>query len=166
MHEEIYFFGDEIYLEIIQASIEHLDCVYELICELVNECLNKDAFSQIYQSNISNSNVYYLLEVNETDIIGFASLHIQRLLHHCSNIGEIQEIVVSRKHQYSGLGTALFNRIKEIAANNDCSQLEVCCNQVRGESHKFYCKHGMQNSHYKFTYPLVEKTSVDFDAKE
>ena len=152
---EIYIFGDEIDLKIIQASIEHLDCVYELICELENECLNKDAFSQIYQGNISNSDVHYLLAVNESGIIGFASLHIQRLLHHCSNIGEIQEMVVSRKHQCSGLGTALFNRIKGIAANNDCSQLEVCCNRVRGESHKFYCRQGMQHSHHKFTYPLA-----------
>lgn len=141
-------------LEIIKATIEHLNVVYELICELENECLNKDAFSQIYQDNINNINVYYLLAVDDSNIVGFASLHIQKLLHHCANIGEVQEVVVSIKQQCSGIGSALFNRIKEIAVLNNCLQLEVCCNQTREKSHKFYLKQGMKKSHYKFTYSL------------
>lgn len=144
-------------MEIVEAKTGHLNEVYSLICELENESLNKDNFSRIYQDNIDNDNIYYLLAINESAIVGFASLHIQKLLHHCDKIGEIQEIVVLKGQQGLGIGTALFNRVVEIAVSNHCSQLEVCCNQARLKSHQFYLKQGMNKSHYKFTYPLSKK---------
>jgi len=141
-------------MNIIEAKIEHLNSVYELICELENEKLNKENFTQIYQDNINNKDVHYLLAFDNLNIVGFASLHIQQLLHHCTKIGEIQEIVVSKKLQSSGVGTMLFNQIKELAILHNCLQLEVCCNLTREKSHQFYLKQGMSKSHYKFTYKL------------
>lgn len=141
-------------MEIRNATINHLNAVYELICELESKELNKEDFSHIFQENVNNNDIHYLLAVEDSDIIGFASLHVQKLLHHCGNVGEIQELVVSKRRQGSGVGTALFNRIKEIAVLNSCGLLEVCCNQVREKSHQFYLGQGMDKSHYKFTYHL------------
>jgi PhnO protein len=137
-------------MEIINADIEHLNMVYNLICELENETLNRFNFAKIYQNNIENNDIYYLLAVEGKTIFGFASLHIQKLLHHCANIGEIQEIIISKNQRGQGTGTALFDKIMEIARVNNCLSLEVCCNQVREKSHEFYLKQGMSKSHYKF----------------
>jgi len=144
-------------VEIVKANINHLEAIYTLICELENKNLNKNDFSQIYRDNINNDNIFYLIAVEASDIsdiIGFASLHIQKLLHHCGKVGEIQEIIIAKNQQGSGVGTALFNRIKEIAVINNCTLLEVCCNKIREKSHKFYLKQGMAQSHYKFVLDL------------
>lgn len=141
-------------MEIIRATIDHLNVVYDLVCELENECLDEDDFSRIFRENMNNSDVYYLLAVDESNIVGFASLHIQKLLHHCAHIGEIQEIVVSKKQQCSGIGSALFKSIKQMAVLNRCLQLEVCCNQAREKGRQFYLKQGMKETHSKFSYSL------------
>jgi len=142
-------------MEIIKASIDHLESVYKLLCELENDLLDKNDFSKIYKHNIKNDDVHYVLAVNDLNIIGFASLHIQKLLHHCSTIGEIQEIIVAKEQQGLGVGAMLFEELKKIATTNKCIQLEVCCNLARENSHKFYLKQGMKKSHYKFTYRLA-----------
>jgi len=138
-------------MEIIEARIEHFDKVYELICELEQASMNRQALYQVYTDNLSNKDIYYLLVVCGSEVIGFASLHIQRLLHHASSIGELQEIIICDSKRGLGIGNMLFNHIKKVAAEQGCSELEVCCSQKRKESHKFYLKNDMKNSHYKFT---------------
>jgi len=49
-----------------------------------------------------------------------------------------------------GIGKLLFQKAKEVGTENGCKQLEVCCNQKRLLSHKFYQSQGMTNNHYKF----------------
>jgi len=144
-------------LKIIKATMNHLDAVYNLICELEDKNLDKYAFLRIYQENIADGNVHYMLAVDKSDIIGFASLHIQKLLHHCAKMGEIQEMIISEKYQGSGAGTELFSQLVKTASVNNCLYLEVCCNKVREKSHQFYIKQGMTQSHYKFVLNLSGK---------
>jgi len=141
-------------MEIIAASIAHLENVYELICELENDVLDKDDFSRIYRENLNDASIHYFLAVDGQTIIGFASLHIQKLLHHCALVGEIQEIIIAKNQQGSGAGTALFNKIKETATLNNCSLLEVSYGRGREKSHDFYLKQGMTKSHFKFTFKI------------
>lgn len=140
-----------IFLEIINATKDHLDSVYDLMCELEEEELDKNAFSDIYNANLKKENVYYLVAVEKDKVLGFISVHIQGLLHHASNIAEIQELIVTSRSQKSGIGHMLYKKAEEVAKSNNCYQLEVCCNQKRKDSHAFYQRQGMDKSHYKFT---------------
>jgi PhnO protein len=99
-----------------------------------------------------------MLAADKSDIIGFASLHIQKLLHHCAKTGEIQEIIISGKYQESGAGAELFNQMVKIAAANNCMYLEVCAKKVRDETHEFYINQGMEQSHFKFVLDLANKS--------
>lgn len=141
-------------MKIVNAKIEDFEKVYDLICELESEVINKENLYQIYSRNISNSDIYYFLALDGSEIIGFASVHIQYLLHHAAKIAELQELIVTKGKQGIGVGSLLFNQIKKIAFEANCNQLEVCCNQIRKDSHKFYEKNGMKNSHFKFTLPF------------
>lgn len=138
-------------LKITNATQDHLDKVYDLMCELEEDELDKNAFRDIYYANLEKENIYYLIAVENGKVIGFISVHIQGLLHHASNIAEIQELIVTARSQKSGIGRMLFEKAKELAKSNNCYQLEVCCNQKRKDSHAFYQKQGMDKSHYKFT---------------
>ena len=140
--------------KILKAENKDFDVVYELICELENTMINKQALYEVYSHNLMRDDIHYILAVDDLHVVGFASLHIQQLLHHAAKIGEVQEIIVHKEKQGIGIGKALFDAIKTIAIEKRCMQLEVCCNQARKGSHEFYAKQGALNSHYKFTLPL------------
>lgn len=139
---------------IIPAQACHLDDVYKLVCVLEGKELDRTAFDRIYMTNLDNHDIYYYVAEDDSGIIGFASLHIQLLLHHTSKVGELQEIIVAGNKRGEGVGKALFDEIKKMAVQNGCSLLEVCCNKKRVESHGFYISQGMDNSHFKFTLEL------------
>lgn len=136
------------------AEKEDLEQVYKLIIELENQKLDFQSFEKIYIENMNNPRVLYLTYIDNHNIVGFVSIHIQSLLHHCARIAEIQELVVLEGVRGKGFGMQLFNKAIEIAKENDCAQIEVCCNQKRKLSHVFYKKMGMLNNHFKFTMPL------------
>ena len=141
-------------MEIIYASAEHKNEVYALLCELKGAEIDKTRFEALFFQNLERNDIFYLLAVEDNSVLGFASIHIQPLLHHVGYVGEIQEFIVSEKHQGQGIGTLMCNNLKQIAVENKCVLLEVSCNQSRINSHLFYLKQGMDNSHYKFTLPL------------
>ena len=138
-------------MKIVKAEDKNFEAVYELICELESTLIDRQGFYEVYSHNLTDDDIHYILAVDGLEVVGFASLHIQYLLHHASKIGELQELIVRGEKQGLGIGKTLFETIKKIAAENGCTQLEVCCNQTRKGSHEFYLKQGMNNSHYKFT---------------
>ena len=129
--------------------------IYTLICELEKSILNFEDFNRAYIDNLQDKNIYYMVaEDEEKEIVGFISLHIQKLLHHVGNIGEIQELIVLDKARRVGIGKELLKQAKKLAIEKGCIQLEVCCNTKREESHLFYISQKLKKTHYKFTYDL------------
>lgn len=141
-------------MNIVPAEIDDFDQVYSLICELEQNELDKQSCFETYSENLKANNIYYILVKNESDTIAFASLHIQKLLHHCAKIGELQEIIIRKDMRSLGVGELLFQYVLKIAQNNGCKLLEVCCNKKRLASHQFYYKMRMVNNHYKFSIPI------------
>lgn len=131
---------------------EKMDCkvIYELICSLEEEILNFEDFCSCYEINIKNDRIIYLVAVVNGVIEGFISVHINLLLHHAGMIAEIQELIVKSEYRGQKIGKELVKRAGEIASKKGCKQLEVCCNQRRERTYRFYEACGMKNSHYKF----------------
>jgi PhnO protein len=142
-------------VSIIPATPEHGPAVYELLCELEGEDLDREGFFWAYEANLWDENILCFLAMWEDRPVGFASLHVQRLLHHLAAVGEIQEIIVAREFRGRGVGRALFQKAREAAVERSCVQLEVCCRRTRTQSHAFYEKMGMENTHFKFCLPLL-----------
>lgn len=138
-----------------------MDEVYPLLCELEDRKLPADPFKEVFIENLSIPSVnYFVCESNDT-IVAFASLHIQHLLHHCSKVAEIQELVVTAEYKGNGIGKKLLDQMAETAQKNGCSLLEVCCSQKRRPSHGFYEHCGMEKSHYKFTHILSRRIGIN-----
>lgn len=137
-----------------RATINDKEQIYRLLVVLEETAVDPQGFTDVFTSNLSNPLVFYYVYEQEFKILGFISIHVQKLLHHTANIAEIQELIVDETIRHQGIGNLLFQKAKEVAAENGCNQLEVCCNQRRTSSHKFYQSQGMTNSHYKFCLPL------------
>ena len=138
-----------------EATLNDKDQIYRLLVVLEETTPDPKCFSDIYESNLSNPTIFYYVYERDYEILGFISIHIQQLLHHTSKIAEIQELIVEPTLRYQGIGKRLFQKVKEVSIENDCTQIEVCCNQRRTSSHKFYQSLGMTNNHYKFCLPLL-----------
>lgn len=137
-----------------EAAIYDKEQIYRLTTVLEKDEIDIKRFSDVYDANLSNPYVFYIVYEKESKILGFISVHVQKLLHHTADIAEIQELIVDDSVRQQGIGKSLFQKAKEISIENGCLQLEVCCNQKRLSSHKFYLAQGMVNSHYKFCLPL------------
>lgn len=137
-----------------EAALTDKESIYKLITVLEAAEIDAESFSDIYNANLVNPFVFYFIYEKEDKVLGFISVHIQKLLHHTANIAEIQEFIVDETVRQQGIGKRLFEKAKEVSIENGCVQLEVCCNQKRVPSHKFYLAQEMVNSHYKFCLPL------------
>ncbi|HHV65117.1 MAG TPA: GNAT family N-acetyltransferase [Peptococcaceae bacterium] len=63
-------------------------------------------------------------------------------------------MAVRDKYRSNGVGKELFNKASEIAKDNECLQIEACCNKLRTRAHSFYERQGMNKYHYKFSMNL------------
>ena len=76
-------------------------------------------------------------------------------LHHTEYIAEIMEFAVDAAFRGQGIGKAMLEEACKIAREQGCSQIEVACNQLRVDTHRFYLREGMHNFHYKFSKSLA-----------
>ena len=93
-------------LTILPAGEEHLDTVYDMICKLEETRLSYPGFCHAYRTNLAEKRIRYFLAARGEELLGFASLHIEELLHHASPVGELQELIV--REEARGTGCLLY----------------------------------------------------------
>ena len=137
-----------------EAGAEDAEVVYRLICELEeggDETIERAPFMQVYLHNLNKPDICYRVAEEDGEVVGFISLHVQQLLHHCGPVAELQELVVSGDHQGRGIGVALIDAMTAEARRRGCLQVELCCNRKREASNAFYGRRGFEKSHFKHT---------------
>lgn len=125
--------------------------VYALICEMEARLLPEKDFAAIYAGQLESENYACLVYEEEGKTVGCINLRMEKQLHHAERICEIMEFAVQSGYRSKGIGRSLFEAACRYAHEQDCSQIEVCCNQLRHRTHKFYEAMGMHNFHYKFS---------------
>ncbi len=126
-----------------EADAGDVNRIYELIVDLEQTSINREHFQEAFRYNLSIQGVYYFVYEDKGEILGFVSLHIQRLLHHAASVGEIQEIIVDKRERGSGIGKMLYDKVMEVSVQQGCQQLEVCCSQRNATGCSFYASQGM-----------------------
>lgn len=129
------------------------DCgaVYALICDMEDRELPYDRFEEIYRAQAEDCRYYCLVCRRDGDVIGVLNLRFEEQLHHAERIAEILEFAVAAPYRGKGLGKEMLDLGCRIAEENGCAQVEVACNQMRRETHRFYAREGMHNFHFKFS---------------
>ena len=112
-----------------EATLNDKEQIYGLIVALEKMNIDTKCFSDIYDANLLNPFAFYYVYEKENIMLGFISIHVKKLLHHTANIAEVQELIVHEKARQYGIGKLLFQKAREIGAENRCKQLVVCCNQ-------------------------------------
>ena len=132
------------------------DCsqVYDLICMLEDTKLPWDVFSRIWEKQMTSPDYLSLICEEDGTILGVLNLRFEEQLHHARYVAEIMELAVRPHLRGKGIGKALMTRACEISREKGCLQLEVDCNLIRTDAHRFYQREGMRKSHYKFSREL------------
>ena len=132
------------------------DCtdIYDLICDMERKELPFDRFQKIYCNQLTDEHYYCLVYEQEDSIIAVLNLRFEEQLHHSDNIAEIMEFAVRESNRNQGIGKDMLREACRIAREHGCIQIEVACNQLRENTHRFYLREGMHNFHYKFSRSL------------
>lgn len=135
-----------------KATLNDCEDIYQMVCDMEETMLPYDRFYDILKKQINCNDYYTAVFEENAKILGFLNIRFEQQLHHESDIAEVMEIVVKDGSRGKNIGQMLLEKGKSISKEKGCMQLEAACNKVRKDSHRFYQREGMANSHYKFTY--------------
>lgn len=144
-------------MNIRMAKLADTKTIYDLICDMENTKLDYNKFEKVFNSYLNDSRFFCIVAERDNSVIGCLNLRIEYQLHHTEKIAEIMELAVMDIFRSKGIGKKLFEKASEIAKNNNCLQIEVCCNQLRLDAHRFYERQGMHKFHYKLSMDLSGK---------
>lgn len=144
-----------------KATLHDCESVYDLICEMECKQLPFDRFSAIYRDQIRSGHYYCLICECDNQIVGVLNLRFEEQLHHSECIAEIMEFAVDSAYRSRGIGKGMFATACQLAKEFGCTQIEVACNQLRTDTHRFYLREGMHNFHFKFSKALVGDDTVE-----
>lgn len=137
-----------------KGSLEDCKAIYSLICDMENKELSYDRFCAIYRDQISDGHYYCLVCEQDGVVVGALNMRFELQLHHTELVAEILEFAVATTCRNRGIGKEMFARSCQIAGDNGCS-IEVACNQLRKDTHRFYMREDMHNFHFKFFKRLI-----------
>jgi len=142
---------------------EEKDCkaIYDLICDMENKEFPYAVFEEIYCKQLQKEDMYCLIREENGKVTAMLNLRFEEQLHHSEKIAEIMEFVVDAEYRNAGVGKEVLAEAGRVALEHGCAQIEVACNQLRKDTHRFYEREGMHNFHYKFSKRLTGEDSGD-----
>ena len=149
--------GSRMEVAVVFRKSEEKDgkAIYDLICDMENKQLPYGVFEEIYQKQLQKEEMYCLIREENGKVTAMLNLRFEEQLHHCEKIAEIMEFVVDAECRNAGVGKEVLAEAFRVALEQGCSQIEVACNQLRKDTHRFYEREGMHNYHYKFSRRLM-----------
>ncbi len=147
------------------STLDDCKAIYSLVCDMESRVLPYDRFFDIYQSQLEDPNYQCIVFDSEGSIVGFINLRYEYQLHHVERIAEVLELVVAPEQRRQNIGKNILAEACGAARDRGCSQIEVACNQIRKDSHRFYEREGLINSHYKFSKRLLNDAEIEYAAK-
>jgi ribosomal protein S18 acetylase RimI-like enzyme len=79
-----------------------------------------------------------LVAENEAGVVGGASFWIKPDLAHGDIVVEVPMLVVAEEHRRSGVGRLLMEEVRNIASDNDASQIELVATRANVTAREFY----------------------------
>ena len=137
-------------LKIRKIILEDLDEVYELMNILYKENLKYDRFKDIYKLKLQDKNSYYIVAVEENNIVGVLTSELQEKLHRERLQLFIEDLIVEEKRRNNGIGKALIENAVNYAKEKKCEVIELTSYKDNIKAHKFYENNGFINHSVKF----------------
>lgn len=154
-------------MELVEVSAEDLDALVDRWYSLARAMEGHDELNELvyadvdevpddgFRAHLDSEEVTDYLIVHEDETIGFVTLregyHPSRQY---SQYLRIVNLVVDEGHRNRGHGTAVVERVKEMARNRDCDHLKVSCEWDNQAARRFYRATGFRPKQVDYAQPL------------
>lgn len=137
-------------LKIRKIILEDLDEVYGLMNILYEGKLKYDRFKEIYKLKLQDINSYYIIAIEDDNIVGVLTSELQEKLHRERLQLFIEDLIVAEQRRNNGIGKALIENAVNYAKEKNCEVVELTCYKDNIKAHKFYENNGFINHSIKF----------------
>lgn len=120
----------------------------------IEEVITKEKFEAMIQAK-----EIYVAKI-ENKIVGYVSFNIKERANHGMRYRkqlEIDAIGVDEKYRGKGIGTALLNYMKEVANENDCTDIYLTVNEENEGAIRLYEKFGFKLKNIAYSMQLKDK---------
>lgn len=136
--------------ELRQATVDDVDAVYALICELKQREYNREAFRIAWDARLACTTQRYQVALLNKQVVGMIGLQIQFPLNQMQWIAEVQELVVMPEARGHRVGSRLLAWAEREAQRWGATGVELSSGKVRESAHRFYRREGYAQSHFRF----------------
>ena len=137
-------------LKIRKIILDDLDEVYELMNILYEGKLKYNRFKDIYKLKLQDKNSYYIIAVEDDNIVGVLTAELQEKLHRERLQLFIEDLIVEEQRRNNGIGKALIENAVNYAKEKNCEVVELTSYKDNIKAHKFYENNGFINHSIKF----------------
>jgi GNAT superfamily N-acetyltransferase len=121
-----------------------------LLLQLMHEPSTADQIRARLRRLAATGLVRTVVAVVDGRVVGFASVHVEWLLHHDRAAGRLMSIVVDERCRGQGIGRRLVEAAVELARAAGCDRLELTSRLERADAHAFYEALGFAHMSKKF----------------
>jgi GNAT superfamily N-acetyltransferase len=109
------------------------------------------AARDIFTKGLASDQRAHLCACQDGRIIGFCTLVVRDCLWLQGDVGYLCDLVVDQEHRGSGVGTALVERVIEIARQRGCRRVDLDSGFHRTAAHQFYERRGFEKRAFLFS---------------
>ncbi len=117
--------------------------------------LSKDTYAQLLDEMLPNNRYFQLAVFEGEECLGLAGIWIGTKLW-CGKYLEIDNLVVAEQHRSVGVGDFLFEHIRTLALDENCSMMALDSYTTNFSAHKFFYRKGFGPKGFHFIHVLNE----------
>ncbi|MBI5123247.1 GNAT family N-acetyltransferase [Candidatus Roizmanbacteria bacterium] len=153
-------------IDIRLAKSEDKKAVLKLLDELGEEVNRKSDYSPqnteaqkvggpIFDEIISRKDTFIFLAEENDLIVGLITFYLLPNMRHGWHRGHVEDLVVSEKKRGQGVGSLLFNAIKNYCREHNIKVIKIDSGLDLTDAHKFYEKHGGKFTEKMFRFDII-----------
>jgi ribosomal protein S18 acetylase RimI-like enzyme len=97
---------------------------------------------------------WVFVAVEDGRVVGLAAVHVMSILERDDPIARVTAMVVDESMRGGGVGTALVDRLEEVARSEDCDKIDLTTRHKREGAAAFYRGRGFEETSLRFVKDL------------
>ncbi len=143
-------------MQLRKATLEDVDAVYALVCEMRKNPPPRPSFEALYKSAIIAPHRCIVYATDGAVPIGFAEFEMQTTLATCAAVGIVHELYVTPDFRGRNVGTGMLIFLTSFAKQLGCSLLQTSISRVNLRSESFLERNGFFKKRNVFLRELLK----------
>ena len=125
-----------------EATTKDAAEIHRLACELAETVGDTPPMEEAVRARLEElldePRARVLVAENEAGIVGGVSFWIKPDLAHGDTVVEVPMLVIAEDHRRAGVGKLLMEEVRNVASDNDASQIELVATRANVTAREFY----------------------------